>query len=84
MKTIAEVIAAKKELNKFKNTGDEYYKKTDEFTEGLRLYMNKFRNDTLNALTKDELVDLIQICSTYRPIALHSILLTLSRTSQFY
>ena len=84
METITEVIAAKKELNKFKNTVDEYYKREYEFTNVLRMYLNKFRNDTLTALTKDELVDLIQICSTHRPMALHSILLTLGRTSQFY
>lgn len=83
MTTIQEVINGKFELRQY--SGNEYYKKEAEYTEALRLYLNRnFRADDLKALTKEELIDLIQICSIHRPIALHSLLNTLSRTSQFY
>jgi ribosomal protein L17 len=63
-------------------SGDNYYNKEKELIKALNEFLND--KDLLKSLTKMQLFDFIDLCSTHRPSALHSILLCLSKNSRYY
>jgi len=56
--------------------GDQYYTQESKLNTELR-YL--FKSNELHTLTKKELLHVLSICSTHRPIALHSLLIEFSK-----